>query len=70
MGDVAHPQADEIAAPKLAVDGQIEHGEVTDRMGILEVDADGPNVFGLERWLLADELPLVPGFAFVDGFHL
>lgn len=39
-------------------------------MGILEVDADGSDVLGLERWLLADELSLVPGFAFADDFHL
>lgn len=69
MGDVVHAQVDEIAAPQLAVDGQIEHGEVTDRMGILQVDADGPDVLRLERGLLADELSLVPGFALVDSFH-
>ncbi len=39
-------------------------------MGVLEEDADAPDVLGLTRWLLADELSLVPGFAFVDGFYL
>lgn len=34
------------------------------------MDADGPDVLGFQRWLLADELSLVPCFAFVDGFHL
>jgi hypothetical protein len=32
-------------------------------MCILKVNSDRPDVLGLERWLLADELPLVPGFA-------
>ena len=54
------PQTDEIAAPQLAVDGK-----VADRMGILEVNADGPDVLGLKGWLLADELSFVPGFAFL-----
>jgi hypothetical protein len=62
-------RADEIAAAQLAVDGQVEHGKVTDRMGFLKADADGPDVLGLERWLLADEFSLVPGFALVGGFH-
>jgi hypothetical protein len=39
-------------------------------MGILKVDADGPDVLGFERWLLANQLSLVLGFAFFDGFHL
>jgi hypothetical protein len=39
MGDVTHTQADEIAAPQFAVDRQIEHGQVADRMCILKVDA-------------------------------
>ena len=54
MSDVADAQAHEIAAAKFAVDGQVEHGEITDGMRILEVDADGPDVLRLERWLLAD----------------
>jgi len=57
--DVADPQADEIAAAKLTVDGQVEHGELTNGMRILEVDTDGPDVLRLERGLLADQLPLV-----------
>ena len=63
MGDVAHAQTDEIAATQLAVDRQVEHGQVTNRMGVLKVDADGPDVLRLERWLLADEFAFVPGFA-------
>ena len=45
MCDVADAQTAEIAAAKLAVDGQVKHGEIANGMGILEVDADG----GLRR---------------------
>jgi hypothetical protein len=38
-------------------------------MCVLQVDADGPDVLGLEGWLLADELALVPGFALLIGFQ-
>jgi hypothetical protein len=37
-------------------------------MLVLDVDVDRPDVFRLDGWLLADKFPLVPGFAFVDGF--
>ena len=49
MCDVANAQADEIAAAKFAAYGQIKHGEITNGMCILEVDADGPDVLRLER---------------------
>lgn len=70
MGDVAHAQADEIAIAQLAVYGQVEHSEVTNRMPVLQVYPDSPDALGLERRLLADELSLVPGFAFLSGFHI
>lgn len=38
-------------------------------MRVLEIDADGPDILRLEGWLLADEFPLVPGFALINGFH-
>ena len=69
MCDVADAQTDEIAAAKLAVDGQVKHGEIANGMGILKVYANGPDVFGFEGWLLADKFSLIPGVAFVDGFH-
>lgn len=70
MRDISDTQADEVAAPKLAIDGQVEHGEVTNGMLVLKVNADRPDVLRLERWLLAYEPPFVPGFTLVDGFHL
>lgn len=69
MGNVAHTQADEVAATQLAVDGQVEHGEVTDSMGVLEINSNGPDVLRLQGRLLADELALVPCFALLRGFH-
>jgi hypothetical protein len=41
-------QDDEIAAPQLAVDGQVEHGKIANRMDILEMDSDGPDVLRFE----------------------
>ena len=43
-GDVIDPKADEIAAPKLAVDGEVEHGEVTHSAPDHQVSSDRPHV--------------------------
>ena len=56
MRDVSDAQADEIAATKLAVDGQVEHGEFANCVRILEVNADRPDVLRLAGWLLAAHL--------------
>lgn len=69
MGNVSDVQADEVAATKFAVDCQVEHGEVANRMLVLKMNADCPDVLQLEGWLWAHEPPLVPGFTLVDGFH-
>ena len=69
MRHVAHPQADEVTPSQLAVDREVEHGEVAHSVSVLQMDADGPDVFGLERRLLANQLPLVPGFPMFAGFH-
>ena len=58
MCKVADPKADEIAAAKLAVDSQVNHGELANRMRVLKVASDSPNVLRFERWCLADELAL------------
>lgn len=65
------PQTDEVAATQPAVDREVEHGEVSHLVGALEVDVDGPDVFGFERCLLANEPPLVSGFSVrtITGFH-
>ena len=71
MGHVAHPQADEVTPSELAIDREVEHGEVTDFVRVLQMNTDGPDVLGFERCLLAHQLPLVPGFPMrmFSGFH-
>jgi hypothetical protein len=69
VGYIAHMQIDQIAATQFAVNGQIEHGQVTNRMRVLQVDPNGPDVLRLEGRLLPDEFPLIPGFALLVGFH-
>ena len=61
--DVGHAQLDEIAATKLAVDRDVEHGEVADVPVMLEAGPDGPDVSGLEGRLRADDAAAVPGHA-------
>ena len=58
MRKVADPKADEIAAAQLTVDSQVEHGQIADCMRVLKVNPDSPDVLGLQRWFLADELAL------------
>src|SRR5271170_5578249 len=57
---IVDPEPHEIAAPQLAIDGEIEQGEVASPPLKLEPDADGPDLLGLQRALLADEAPFVP----------
>ena len=46
-GDVIDPKVDEIAAPKLAVDAEVEHRQIAFVVLDLKSDANGPdNLFG------------------------
>src|SRR3954463_13283573 len=47
MCDVAYSERDEIAAAKLAVDSQVEHGQIANCMRVLKVNSDGPNLLQL-----------------------
>lgn len=58
MRHIANPQADEVTASEFAVDRKVKHGEVSHLVSVLQVDADSPDVFRLERRLLANQLPL------------
>ena len=58
--DVPDSQADQVAASQLAVDAQVEQRELTNPVLHLQADAQRPDVLGLERRLLADDLALVP----------
>ena len=61
VADIPHPQANEITGTKFTVDGQIEQGEFAPPNGELQSNANSPDLFELERRLLANELALVPG---------
>jgi hypothetical protein len=50
--EIPDPDTDQIAATKLAVDGQIEEGEIPQALCQLQADADCPDVFPFERWFL------------------
>ncbi|KVW95898.1 hypothetical protein ABW22_09285 [Thiobacillus denitrificans] len=67
---VPNVQIHQIASTQLAVDRQVEHGQVTNAMFVLEVDSDGPDVLGFEWWLLADQLAFVPRLTRLIGFHV
>jgi hypothetical protein len=58
--ELACPQPHQIAAPELAVDRQIEHRQVAEPLLALEMEADGPNLLGLEGRLGPDGASLVP----------
>jgi hypothetical protein len=54
------PKADEIAAAKLAVDGEVEHRQIAFAVLDLKSDANGPDLFRPEWTLLANETAFVP----------
>jgi len=59
-GDVIDPKADEIAAAQLAVDSEVEHRQIAFAVLDLKSDANGPDLFGPKRTLLANETAFVP----------
>src|SRR6516164_7314050 len=56
-------QPHEIAAPEFAVDREVEQGEVAGAALHLEPDPDRPHVLRLQRALLSNKAPFVPGIA-------
>jgi hypothetical protein len=63
VADVPHLQADQVAAAELAVDSQVEECQLAHPVLHLEADSECPDVLKLERYLLADDLALVPWLA-------
>jgi uncharacterized protein YcgI (DUF1989 family) len=57
---VTHLQAHEIAAAKLAVDRKVEQSKIAFAALQLKPDPNCPNIFWLQRALLADQVTLVP----------
>lgn len=44
MSDVANSKIHEVAAEQLAVNREIEHGEIPHLMGALQMEPDGPDL--------------------------
>src|SRR5215471_1020960 len=61
--DIIDLQLHEIATPEFAVDREVEQGEVAGSALHLEPDPDRPHVLGLQRALLPNKAPFVPGIA-------
>ena len=56
--NVLDSEGDDITTPQLAVDGQIEHGQITDSLVDLELGPDRPDVFLSQRRLGSTSFPL------------
>lgn len=50
MRHFVHAQADEVTPAELAVDREVEQGEVANFVRVLQINTDGPDVLGFERW--------------------
>jgi hypothetical protein len=61
--DVSDLQFYQVAAPQLAVDGEIEKRQLSYLLGNLKTHSDCPDVFRRKRSLLADDPSLVPSWA-------
>ena len=60
VADVSDLERHEVASPELAVDAEIEERQLSNSVLHLKPDSKCPDVFELERSLLADDLALVP----------
>ena len=59
---------DEVAATKLAIDGQIKQRSVPQSPVLIEIKPNGPDIARLQRALGADILPSIPGPPFMHGW--
>jgi len=66
---VIDPQPDEIAAPELAVDRQIEHRKIASAALHLQLYSNGPDILRLQRALLTDQASPVPGCTLGGGIE-
>lgn len=57
---VVDSQPHEIAAAQLAIDREIEQGEIAAMLFKLQSDPDGPDLLWFQRTFLTDEAALVP----------
>jgi hypothetical protein len=63
MTHVPELHGDQVTAPKLAVDAQVEQGQLTHSVLYLEPYSKRPDVLDLERGLLTNDLALFPRLA-------
>ena len=61
MRDIPHLELDDIAAPKLTLNGQIEKGKVSGALGQLQSDPDRPDLSAFQWRLRPDEAVLFQG---------
>jgi hypothetical protein len=54
-GDIPDAEVHEITSAQLAVDGEIEQGEIPNPLGDLQPDADGPGLLEFERRFRSDQ---------------
>jgi hypothetical protein len=66
MRHVSNPKSDKVACSQLAVDGQVEQGEVAHPVGDLQPHAHGLDLLELQGRFLSDELAFVPGLVTMD----
>jgi hypothetical protein len=59
-----------VAAPALAVDGEIEHCKITLASLQLQPNTNGTDVLWLQRTHVADQATLVPGVALRRGYRV
>jgi len=65
--DVRDFQPDEIAAPELAVDGEVEKSEIACPPSDLKPSTDAPYLFGFERRFCTAETALVLKASFASA---
>lgn len=67
-GDITDLDLRRVAAPQLAVDGQVEQRTVAHALVLVEVEPDGPDIAQLERTFGAGVLTCVPRTPFMHGW--
>jgi hypothetical protein len=59
-GHIINPESNEVTSSHLAVEGQVEQGQIPDAMSDLEPEPNGPDLFSFERRFGANQLALIP----------
>lgn len=71
MGDVLYSELNDVTASRLAVDGQVEQGQIPAMPAKLKPDPDQPGLLKPERWLRSGQTTFVPWdmLVAVDWMH-